>query len=268
MKTNRAISFPDELTVMPEGIRLNEKDTSSATWKFDFEDTVNADPLAKGGCLKILRAYLNFANKSDPRAFRSMSELMLATSLTRPTIKKAIKIMERLGYMVPLFVTEGGATMYRLVNVRKELIDEHLVIARVSRAFARADQKKQYRKRHGVKETFPPTMPDSERNYPPKVKETFPNTVEEYRRDSCSEGRGVLVEGYSPSNDNPYADLPDEVPFDIPSSDTEADEVIAEILPYLGTVNSAVMGSLRRMLLAGELSPAFLTENFGGGNGA
>lgn len=248
---------------------IDEKDTSSATWKFQFENTVNADPMAKGGCLKVVRVLLDFASKSDPRAFCSLSNLMLATSLTRPTVKKALQILIRLKYLEPLFVTEEGAMMYRLVNARKELIDDHLRIAKQKLASDRADRKRRERIKRGVKETCPPQEPQDERNFPPKVKETFPNTVELSRRDSCSEGREGLIGAYPPSNDNPYSMVDDDltVPFDVPNSDEEAEQVFAEILTHVGSVNPAIQRALRSMFMAGELSPALLTANLGDGHG-
>lgn len=173
------------------------KDTSSATWKFNFEDTVNADPLAKGACLKVIRVMLNFASKSDPRAFRSLPDLMVATACTRPTVKKAIKLLVRLGYLVPLYVTDGGSMMYRLVNAREQLIKDHLRFAAETLAGDRAERKKRQRVNRG-KETCPPENDNGERNFPPKVKETFPNTVEVNRRGICSEGREGSLGDYDP----------------------------------------------------------------------
>ncbi|MGE8105171.1 hypothetical protein ACQKP1_15940 [Allorhizobium sp. NPDC080224] len=247
---------------------INDTTTSSATWKFQFENTVNADPRAKGACLKVLRVYLDFASKSDPRAFVTMPELMLATACTRPTLKKALQTMERLGYMVPLFTTEGGATMYRLVNARQELVADHIGIARTSLAFDRAEQKRRYRLRRRMKETFSPRPSEGERNLPPKVKETFPNTVEGNRRVSCSEGRGGLIEEDALSSSSFYGPIPDEVPFDIPSDEQEAEIMLDEIRPFIGNVNGPVLASLKRMLMSGELSPAYLSQQFGGGHGA
>lgn len=241
------------------------KDTSSATWKFDFEDTVNADPVAKGACLKILRVFLNFANKSDPRAFCSLADLMLLTGCTRPTVKRAIKTMVRLKYFEPLFVTEGGSTMYKLVNVRKQLIDDHIAIAKTSLALDRADRKKRERSAKRGKEICPPNDQSGEKNFPPKVKESFPNTVELNRRDSCSEGNDISLTDHTPSN--PYASASDDdptVPFDIPVNDNEAEDILGQ----LGNVNPLILRHLRMMLMAGELTPALLHANLSGGVGA
>lgn len=237
------------------------KDTSSATWKFEFADTVQADPMAKGGCLAVIRAYLHFASKSDPRAFCSLPELMIRTGLSKPAIRRAKETLVRLKYMEVLFVTEEGATMYKLVNARKQMIDDHIRIARESLAAERRDRKRRERKAKGVNETIPPKSDDWERNDTPVENETLPNTVEELRRDSCSEGRDESLSvgnGYHELDDlNPYK------PFSIPDNDNEAEE----ILSHVGNVHPFVKTELRRMLMAGELTPVLLMSNFGGGDG-
>jgi hypothetical protein len=189
------------------------KDTSSATWKFDFADTVQADPLAKGYCLAVIRAYLHFCSKADPRAFCSIPELMLRTGASRPAVIRAKALLEKLGYLVPLYVTDEGATMYRLVNVRKQIIEDHLRIARESLAAAKRDRKRlERRKREGRNETILPANDDFERNVTPVLNETLPNTVDEYRRDIISESREDSL--YRPACDflpDDYFTPPDDI---------------------------------------------------------
>jgi hypothetical protein len=185
------------------------KETSSATWKFEFADTVQADPLAKGACLAVIRSYLHFASKSNPQAFCSLQELMLRTGNSKPAIRRAKALLQKLGYLEPLYETEGGATLYRLVNCRKQVIDDHLRIARESLAAEKRDQKRRERKRsaeHGGNETITPENDNWERNVTPVWNETLPNTVEEYRREYSSEGREESLRGYDPDL-QPPADL-------------------------------------------------------------
>ena len=242
-----------------------DKDTSSATWKFEFFSTVNADPQANGVCLGVIVEFLNFCSKSDPKAFRSLSDLMLATGSARPTVKRAIKTLVRLKYLQALYLTEGGAMMYRLVNARKDEIDMHKQIAKETRNRERADRKKLERRAKGEKETCPPKSSESERFVPPEVKESYPNTVEELRRVSFNEGNDESLKHIPPSNDNLYGLIDDDptVPFGIPEDDAEADQ----ILSHFGTLNPTIRGALRRMLMAGQLTPALLSANLGGEHG-
>lgn len=246
-------------------MNAEDRDTSSATWKFDFEDTVNADPLAVGACLKVLRVYLNFASKSKPEAFCSTTELMLRTGSSKPRILRAKATLERLGYLVPMYVTDEGSTMYRLVNCRKDTIDDHLLIGREALVAERRDRKRRERKNsQRGNETIPPQTDYWERNVTPVRNETLPNTVDVHRGGSSNEGATELLEA-GPYNDNLYAMASGDdptVPFDVPRDDDEADEILSQI----GTVHPAILTTLRRMLMNGELTPALLLSDFGGGN--
>ncbi|MBX4940975.1 hypothetical protein [Rhizobium binae] len=269
-----------------------EKDTGSATWKFDFADTVQADPLAKGGCLAVIRSYLHFASKTNPKAFCSLSELMLRTGLSKPAVLRAKDTLIRLGYMEALYVTDEGATMYKLVNARKAIIDDHLRIARESMAAEKRDRKRRERRARGGNETIHPEIFVEERNDTPVWNETLPNTVEEHRRGYISEAGDIEVGGRSlrscpieiggkvvpirrvtendvdivtgpPDTDaSPYDDL--MVPFEIPADDSAAEEVLALFGP---NIHPVIRASLRQMLMNGELTPALIGANLGGYHG-
>ncbi|MEH7905538.1 hypothetical protein V7794_30870 [Rhizobium laguerreae] len=169
---------------------------ASATWKFDFLDIVNADPKAGGACLAVIKAYLHFASKARPQAFCSLPELMLRTGGSRPRVLRAKVTLEKLGYLVPMYVTDEGATMYRLVNARKQLIDDHLRIAREKLAAEKRERKRRQRTggaQGGGNETILPDFDYFERNDTPVCNETIPNTLDEYPRGIFSEGRDILT---------------------------------------------------------------------------
>ncbi|MBY3134805.1 hypothetical protein [Rhizobium laguerreae] len=169
---------------------------ANATWKFDFLDTVNADRKANGACLAVIKAYLHFASKARPRAFCSLPELMLRTGGSRPRVLRAKAVLERLGYLVPVYVTDEGATMYQLTNARKQVVDDHLRIARESLAAEKRDRKRRQRISgiiQGGNETILPEIDYSERNDTPVCNETIPNSLDEYPRGIFSEGRDILT---------------------------------------------------------------------------
>lgn len=169
---------------------------ANATWKFDFLDTVNADPKAGGACLAVIKAYLHFASKARPQAFCSLPELMLRTGGSRPRVLRAKVTLEKLGYLVPMYVTDEGATMYRLVNARRQLIDDHLRIAREKLAAEKRERKRRLRSggvQGGGNETILPDFDYFERNDTPVCNETIPNTLDEYPRGIFSEGRDFLT---------------------------------------------------------------------------
>lgn len=240
------------------------KDQNSATWKFEFEDTVNADPLAKGACLKVIRALLNFASPSDPKAYCSLPDLMLLTASSRPTVKKALKLLVQLKYLVPLYLTDSGTMMYRLQNIRKQVIDDHLTISKQTLATERAERKRSARKRG--KETCPPQDDNPERNLPPEVKESFPNTVEGYRRGSSYEDGRWGEEGNighsSPSYALAQSGEDSSSPLPVPRDDAEADLMIDAICEGFDVPHS-MRTRMTEMLVAGVLSPSLAARLLG-----
>jgi hypothetical protein len=234
--------------------------TASATWKFDFLDTVNADPKANGACLGVIKAYLNFASKNVPKAFCPIPDLMLRTGCTRPTVIKARNLLVTLGYLIPEYDTDEGATMYRLCNARQMLIAEHLEIAREATAAERRDRKKRQRGLAKVdrrKETLPPYSDGNERNFTPDLKETLPNTLDEYPRDYLSEYRGESiygVEGHSAGHfdyGQTSGDDPNR-PFPVPVDENEAERMLDDICDG---VIPAVRRHWKSLLMHGALTP-------------
>jgi hypothetical protein len=61
--------------------KTEKKNTSFTTWKIQLENTVNADPMADGACLQVLRAYLDFMGEASARPYLSIIHLKVATSL-------------------------------------------------------------------------------------------------------------------------------------------------------------------------------------------
>ncbi|MGO7836915.1 hypothetical protein [Rhizobium johnstonii] len=134
-------------------------EAASATWKFDFLDTVNADPQCTPACLKVIKAYLHFASEASPVAFMAKSELVARTDLGEATIKRTRKLLARLGYLQPVGKTAEGAIQYRLRNARKHEIDEHIILVRERLAEDRREEKKLFRTRSALR---------GDQNEPPK----------------------------------------------------------------------------------------------------
>lgn len=239
---------------------------ASATWKFDFLDTVNADPLANGECLGVLKAYLSFASASKPLAYCSLPELAVRTGSSFPAIRRAKAKARRLGYMILDHINAQGAEVFRLVNARKEIIDLHMKLKREAFAETKRERRQQQRQRNqslGRIETLPPDFDGGYQNVTSLENETLPNTLEATPRVYLLEGRADNRD-QELSRANPYLiassgeDDP-TVPFDIPSSDEEAQAFIESA----GTFPPVIAMQLRRMLMAGELTPSFLSLDLG-----
>ncbi|MGZ2458682.1 hypothetical protein [Rhizobium anhuiense] len=257
---------------------------TNATWKFDFLDTVNADPKAGGACLAVIKAYLHFASKGRPQAFCSLPELMLRTGGSKPRVLRAKALLEKLGYLVPMYVTDEGATMYQLVNARKVVIDDHLKIAWEAMAAEKRDRKRRQRTRElieGGNETILPEKAYQERNDTPVCNETIPNTLDEYPRGIYSEGRDFLTadleftdstyeshptEQTDPSEAADYAvmsrgDDSDE-PIPVPGDQGEA-QTMMEAICEGRAVPDIVRRRLLSMLQAGVLTPRMASNILG-----
>lgn len=122
------------------------KGTSHATWKFELEDTVNADPLCDGECLKIVRAYLNFMGSADACPYRSLIDLQVATGLAKGTIISRRKKLVQLGYFTPAGTTSDGAQRYRIVNARENHVLDHQTVMRETLR-ERAEEEKETERR-------------------------------------------------------------------------------------------------------------------------
>ncbi|MBB3747446.1 hypothetical protein FHX10_007003 [Rhizobium sp. BK591] len=272
--------------MMPSALTNNDEAAvrANATWKFDFLDTVNADPKAGGACLAVIKAYLHFASKVRPQAFCSLPELMLRTGGSKPRVLRAKASLERLGYLVPMYMTDEGATMYRLTNARKQTIDDHLRIAREALAAAKRDRKRRQRTREGIEggnETILPENAYPERNDTPVRNETIPNSLDEYPRGIFSEGRDFLTadieftnstyenhprEQTDPSEAADYAAMSrgndaDE-PIPVPSDQDEA-QTMMEAICEGRAVPDIVRRRLLSMLQAGVLTPRMASNILG-----
>ncbi|MBX5008761.1 hypothetical protein HJB67_01995 [Rhizobium lentis] len=125
------------------------KEVSFATWKFQIENTVNADPLADGACLQVLRAYLDFMPSVDARPYRSLIDLQVATSLAENTIIDRRRKLVKLGYFKRAGKTSDGAVRYQIVNARESIVLDHQIISRetLRRLEAEKKEKKRCRRR-------------------------------------------------------------------------------------------------------------------------
>ncbi|MBX4898599.1 hypothetical protein [Rhizobium bangladeshense] len=123
------------------------KENNFASWKFQIENTVNADPLADGACLQVLRAYLDFMTSADARPYRSLIDLQVATSLAENTIIDRRRKLVQLGYFKRAGKTSDGAVRYRVVNARESIVLDHQIISRETLRRLEAEKKERTRAR-------------------------------------------------------------------------------------------------------------------------
>lgn len=239
---------PDDITA----------EKASASWKFDFLDTVNADPLANGECLGVIKAYLNFANATNPRAYCSLTELVLRTGSSLPAIRRAKAKLQKLGYIQFEYTTAQGADMFMLVNSRKEQIDLHIALKREALLETKREERLRSTRAGGIK-TLPPDFDEGYQNVTSEKNETLPNTLEEYPGVIFLEGEAISQGTISPLTTR-YADLDDDPhqPFPTPIDDHDAESMIDSICAGKD-VEPRFRNRLKSML-----NDAILTPNMAG----
>ncbi|MBY5727769.1 hypothetical protein [Rhizobium leguminosarum] len=250
-------------------------EAASATWKFEFLDTVNADPQCTPACLKIIKAYLHFASEAAPVAFMAKSELVARTDLGEATIKRTRKLLAKLGYLKAIGKTAEGAVQYRLHNARKQTIDEHIILVREKLAEDRREGKRRFRVRSAMRgdQNEPPRNAMGGSKGPPRSDQNEPQIPRLIPRGIFSEGIDILTanseftggthesqqrEQNGLSETAGYAamsrgDGSDE-PIPVPSDQDEA-QTMMETICDGRAVPDIVRRRLQNMLQAGVLTP-------------
>jgi hypothetical protein len=248
--------------------------SSFTTWKINLENTINADPLADGECLQIVRAYLDWMGSADARPYRSLLDLRVATSLSENTIIDRRRRLVKLGYFVVDGNTSDGATRYRIVNSRENIVLDHQTEARETLRRLEAEKKEKSRDKRRFQVVSPsphegllspsrdegqnsvcPLAPCGDSPSPHEGNYVY-NSVEAI---SMEEEDIVLRDNRTPtfSSSSP----PDEanMPLPKPRDDEEAERIMASICEGV-----EVHPSIRRRML-GMLHQEILTPHMAAG---
>jgi hypothetical protein len=237
-------------------------EAASATWKFEFLDTVNADPQCTPACLKVIKAYLHFASEASPVAFMAKSELVARTDLGEATIKRTRKLLTKLGYLKAIGKTTEGAVQYRLHNARKQAIDEHVILVRERLAEERREEKKRFRDRSAMRgdQNEPPRNAMGGSKGPPRLDQNEPQIPRLIPRGIFSEGRDILIANseFTVSTRGDGSDEPIPVP-----GDQDETQVMMEAICEGRAVSDIVRRRLLSMLQAGVLTPRMASNILG-----
>lgn len=256
---------------MPRKSKTAKKDTSFATWKFELEDTVNADPLCDGSCLKLVRAYLNFMSDPNSRPYASILSLKIATSLHEGAIVKARRTLEKLGYFIKDGFTSSGAVKYRIVNSRRNVVLDHQAISQETLKRLQTEKKEKERSKSKAEQdrsadmAGPLSHAESADLNPEQVcgyrrdrsADIADNTVEDTVEDIILE-KGNTSIGPSFEVQTPYsiARSGDDAnqPLPVPDTSAEADHTINAICEG-SDITPLVRTRMKKMLMAGVLTP-------------
>ncbi|MCZ7480539.1 hypothetical protein [Rhizobium rhizogenes] len=257
-----------------------EKKTESsfATWKFTLENTVSSDPLADGSCLQIVRSYLDFMNVPGDTPYRSLIDLQVDTSLSENTITQKRRKLEELGYFVEAGKTSDGATRYRIVNARENIVLDHKTIMRETLRRLDAEKKEKFRLKRRNHNLSPSEI---EGHMSPSKSEVLKGSVPLRNcGDSPSEFEGNYVDNYAESysyeeRDNLYRASSsfkpshyglksddENTPLPIPADDTEAETMMDAICDGRD-VPLVLRNRLKSMLSGGVLTPRMANNILG-----
>ena len=245
-----------------------------ATWKFELLDSLNGDPALSGSHVKIMLPYLRFCDGPSKAVFLSMTDLRIKTGLAEATIRDAKRTLQALGYLEKCGVAACGADLFVIRNPRMDLVSGVRLQKSMVLRRADADRKAKLRirlmqRQSGVEEMSPSDFDGAVSNVPLKKRRLSPSKIEgKYdlnttvvsmeERDHPQIVQSISSNGYQSAQDD------DEVPFAVPSSDIEADVVIAAIIEG-ENLTSNQRSTLKKLLHAGFLTPASarrMIENF------
>lgn len=257
-----------------------EKKTESsvATWKFTLENTVSADPLAGGSFLQIVRSYLDFMNTLTDTPYRSIIDLQVDTGLSENTIIQKRRKLEQLGYFIEVGKTSDGATLYRIVNARENIVLDHQTIKRETLRRLDAEKKEYYRLKRRNLNVSPSeneghlspseieVLKGSEpfRNCGDSPSKIEGNYVDNYAESYSYEERDNLYSPYSSFKPSSYGLKTDEenTPLPIPADDAEAESMMDAICDGRD-VPLVLRNRLKSMLSGGVLTPRMANNILG-----
>jgi len=253
-----------------------KKDTSFATWKFNLENTVNADPMTDGSCLQLVRAYLDFMSSPDIRPYQSIINLKVATGLHEGAISRARALLVKLGYFTPDGTTQTGAVKYKIVNARENIVLDHQIAARETFKAIDAEKKKKTREKRKIFAIGSATTADL--TSPAESADLNGKRVCDFEGDSSAatadnyvyntvEVIGIEEEvtfndtPFDPSNSYIAVQIGDEAnqPLPIPEDDFEAESMMNQIC-----AGAYVLPAIRRRMLS-MLKLGILTPNLANG---
>ena len=252
------------------------RDTSFATWKFEFENTVNADPRLGPACLGVLRAYLDWMGDPNSTPWLSTGSLSIATAMAENTIRQARRQLEREGYFVPTGKSSSGAIMYRLVNNGLNRVLDHITIARETLREIEDEKKAATRIRRASSpsnsegDMSPSISEVQDADVPFKIcgdspSKSEPNNVYydvdsiiREREDHLSYPPDDAATSYSLAQSGDEANQP----LPVPDSTQEADRMIATICEGF-EVSTVIRNRMTSMLMAGVLTPNMATKMLG-----
>lgn len=244
-----------------------------AGFKFATLDTVRADPrLRKAPCLSVMSVYLSFVT-IDKRtlkpttAYASNIELMARCNdvNSKVTAGKARRLLVENGYLVLIGQTKDGCAKYRVENPHIERVQMHIQEAKEYWKGRDAEQKEDERRKKrflgeaGVTTDVTPQGARGNIEWSDRVTTDDTNYLigNLSGLSSREESPPIKVSSVSSS----YAEIEEDphLPYPIPESEQELMFMLSSLFDGC-QLSAEIMQAMRKMLMAGKLTPAMVEE--------
>lgn len=237
--------------------------SSIATFKFKLLETVRGDPrLSAAPCEAVIGVIISFLSVDERTLKPTLAYASNITILSKTTIKskhpiiKARRLLEEQGYLVKKGTTASGCELYQVCNPHAERVKMHSQAKAEKLKEDAAAAREEYRRKKALKlnrgaDNAPTEIDEGCNEYTHRGADNAPNIVEHYRGKASIEEEQFLS-AYG-EDDNQCQPLP------VPASQEELEHMMTEICSGV-SISPAVTSYLRRMLLAGELTPEIITQ--------
>ncbi len=263
------------IDVLPDGGRtpLQVARSELAAFKFSTLETVRADPrLSSAPCLAVMSVYLAFVTIDErslkpTSAFASNITLMARACIkSKTTARAARRLLIENGYLVRIGETKDGCEKYRVENPHVERVQMHVreaeeYLKQIEAERREADRRKRKLATHRGSDIDPTHSESGNRYCTHRGSDIDPK----YLRGNLG-GLGSREEGHpikvstAPLNTYSLAKGDDRhVPYPAPTTAEELTSTLQRL--FAGCqLSPEIMQAMRKMLTAGNLTPAIVEE--------
>lgn len=237
-----------------------------AAFKFKLIETVAADPrLSRAPCAAAIVVLASFVTidkrtmKPTP-AFASLVTMMARGGMKEKLARRARKLLEQEGYLVPTgSKTKDGCIKYRIENPHEERVQMHVREAIEYWNEQETERRAEERRKKLAKTHVgsPQTSTENRCGFPTGThvgSPQTPNYLREYLSGygSEEESRPIKVSSArDETENNPHQ------PYSAPESEVELTSMLATLFDGCQP-SPAIMQAMRKMLIAGKLTPAIV----------
>lgn len=241
---------------------MSDTAASKASFKLDLIETVNADPAMEASDVKLIAAYAAVMGWPKREAWLSSSRARAMTGLSERQVSNSRSRLAGQNKARRTYLSEirkdGLTTVFRIENPWREDCRQHVAI--MTEQFREGQKERQAERRRVVR--VPATVADTEtdcpRNECSNVPATVAGNIPSYTPQDIALKKGEPIKvssvpSYEEIEDDPH------LPYPIPHSEQELATMLSSLFDGC-SLSPAIMAAMRKMLMAGKLTPAIVEE--------